>query len=144
MKIEPISAAMNAPTRGSSPASSMAAAVPTSTGAIAAGSVRGRAAISQILKQAPLGPLGVLGEVRAAPLLVGIAPLLSLLAHVEEESRIVGELLDPGDPVLVRIEARLQQSQRQWGERRHLAAPGDRLALEPVERNDRVDQAHVV
>src|SRR4051812_17762245 len=92
--------------------------------------------------QAPPGPLWGLGEVWAAPLLVGIAPLLSLLAHVEEESRIVGELLDPGDPVLVRIEARLQQSQRQWGERRHLAAPGDRLALEPVERNDRVDQAH--
>ena len=49
MKTLPISAAMKPPTRGSSPARSTAAAVPTSTGAIAAGSVRGRAAISQIL-----------------------------------------------------------------------------------------------
>ena len=40
---------MKAPTRGSRPAHSTAAAVPTKTGAIAAGRVRGRAAISQIL-----------------------------------------------------------------------------------------------
>jgi hypothetical protein len=49
MKTEPISAARNAPTLGNRPAHSTAAAVPTSTGAIAAGRVRGRAAITQIL-----------------------------------------------------------------------------------------------
>ena len=47
MKIEPIRAAANAPQRKSSPASA-AAALPTSTGAIAAGRVRGRAAIAQM------------------------------------------------------------------------------------------------
>ena len=49
MKIEPTSAAKKAPSRGSSPAHWTAAAVPTRTGATAAGRVRGRAAISQIL-----------------------------------------------------------------------------------------------
>ena len=49
MKIEPTSAAKKAPTRGRLPAQYTAAAVPTSTGAIAAGSVLGRAAMSQIL-----------------------------------------------------------------------------------------------
>src|SRR4051794_20803632 len=108
MKIEPISAAMNAPTRRRSPCCSIAAAVPTSTGAIAAGSVRGRAAISQIRTS---GPLRVLGEVRAAPLLVGVASLLALLGHVEEKRRVVRELLDAGEAVLGGIEARLQQPQ---------------------------------
>src|SRR5215207_8694668 len=108
MKIEPINAAMKAPTRRRSPCCSIAAAVPTSTGAIAAGSVRGRAAISQIRTS---GPLGVLGEVRAASLLVGVAPLLALLAHVEEQGGVVRELLDPGEAVLGGVEARLQQSQ---------------------------------
>src|SRR5690349_270212 len=110
MKIEPISAAMKAPQRGSSPTRSTAAAVPTNTGAIAAGRVRGRAAISQILKS---GPLRVLGEIRGASLLVGVPALLSLLAHVEEERRVVGELLDPGQPVLGGVEAGLEQAQRQ-------------------------------
>src|SRR3954452_8215271 len=105
MKTEPISAPKKPPTRGRSPAFSTAAAVPTSTGAIAAGSVRGRAAISQILKS---GPLRVFGEVRAAALLVSVAALLALLRHVEEQSRLVGELLDAGDTVLYGVEARLE------------------------------------
>src|SRR5919106_6909590 len=122
MKIEPIMAAMKAPTRGSSPTLSIAAAVPTSTGAIAAGSVRGRAAISQILKS---GPLRVLGEVGLAALLVGVAALLPFLGHVEEQGGVVGELLEPGEPVLLGVEARLQQPQRHRREVRHLPAPGD-------------------
>src|SRR5512142_1094768 len=113
MKMLPIRAAMKAPTRRRSPCCSIAAAVPTSTGAIAAGSVRGRAAISQILKS---GPLRVLGEVGAASLLVGVAALLPLLRHVEEESRVVGELLDPGQAVLGRVEAGLEQPQREGRE----------------------------
>ena len=48
MKTAPSSAAMNAPTR-SEDVSAAASAVPTSTGATPAGSVRGRAASSQIL-----------------------------------------------------------------------------------------------
>src|SRR3954454_21550850 len=109
----------------------MAAAVPTRTGAIAAGSVRGRAAISQILTSRPLR---VLREVRAASLLVGVAALLALLRHVEEERRVVGELLDPCDAVLDRVEARLQEPQRQGGEGGHLAAPGHGLPLDVGER----------
>src|SRR5215216_4297945 len=127
MKMLPIRAAMKAPTRGSSSTPSIAAAVPTSTGAIAAGSVRGRAAISQILNS---GPLRVLGEVRAAALLIGVAALLALLGHVEEQRRVVGELLDAAQAVLGRVEARLEQAQREGGECRHLPAPGDGLALE--------------
>jgi hypothetical protein len=46
MKIAPSSAAMNAPTRKRS--SVPASEVPTSTGAIAAGSVRSRAAMTQM------------------------------------------------------------------------------------------------
>src|SRR3954469_17488048 len=108
MNTLPIRAAMNAPTRGRSPSCSIAAAVPTSTGAIAAGNVRGRAAISQILNS---GPLRVLGEVRAASLLVGVAALLPFLGHVEEQGRVMGELLDAGEAVLGGVEARLEQPQ---------------------------------
>src|SRR3954468_8605175 len=140
MKIDPISAATKAQTRRRSPCCSMAAAVPTRTGAIAAGSVRGRAAISQILKS---GPLRVLGEVRAASLLVGVAALLALLRHVEEQRRVVGELLDSREAVLGRVEARLEQPQGEGREGGHLAAPGDRLPLEVAEREDDVDQPHV-
>src|SRR4051794_3410213 len=143
MKIEPISAATKAQERRRSPCTSIAAAVPTRTGAIAAGSVRGRAAISQILMLGPLRPLWVLGEVRAASLLEGIAALLALLAHVEEERRVVGELLDPGEAVLGRVEARLEQAEGKGGERRHLAAPRDGLSLEVVEWEDRVDETHL-
>src|SRR5262245_58786707 len=102
MKIEPISAAMKAPTLRRSPCCSIATAVPTKTGAIAAGSVLGRAAISQILKS---GPLRVLGEVRRAAPLVSIPALLALLAHVEEQRRVMGKLLDAGQSVLGRVEA---------------------------------------
>src|SRR4051794_23321317 len=140
MKMLPTRAARNAPTRRRSPCCSTAAAVPTSTGAIAAGSVRGRAAISQILKS---GPLRVLGEVRAASLLVGVAALLALLRHVEEQRRVMGELLDTGEAILGGVEARLEQPQGKRGEGVHLAAPGDRLPLEVSEWEDRVDQPHV-
>src|SRR4249919_1232099 len=140
MKIDPISAAPKAQGRRRSPWCSIAAAVPTSTGAIAAGSVRGRAANTQILKS---GPLRVLGEVRAASLLVGVPPLLTLLGHVEEERRVVGELLDAGEAVLGGVEARLEQPQREGGEGGHLAAPGHRLSLQVSEGHDGVDQSHL-
>jgi hypothetical protein len=53
MKIEPTKAAKKAPQRGRCPSHCTAAAVPTSTGAIAAGNVRGRAAITHILISDP-------------------------------------------------------------------------------------------
>src|SRR4051794_31672085 len=148
MKIEPTRAAAKAPQRGRWPSHWTAAALPTRTGAIAAGRVRGRAAISQILiappcPRRPSRSLRILGEVGLASLLVGVAALLALLGHVEEQRRVVGELLEPGDPVLFGVEARLQQAQREGGEVEHLAAPGDDLALELGQRHDRVDQAHL-
>src|SRR3954469_1709155 len=121
-----------------------ASAGPTSTGATAAGSVRGRAAISQMcsgLKDS--GPLGELREVGLAALLVGLAPLLRLLGGVEEEVGVVRELLDAAQPVLVGMEARLQQSQRERREREHLPAPRHGLVLEPVERPHRVHEPHL-
>src|SRR4029450_10510095 len=131
---------MKAATRGRSPCCSIAAAVPTSTGAIAAGSVRGRAAISQILNS---GPFRIFGEVRRASPLVGVAALLTLLGHVEEQGRVVGELLDAGQAVLGGVEARLEQPKRERGERGHLAAPGDRLPPAPRARTHAVSQSHL-
>src|SRR5215212_480863 len=89
-----------------------ASAVPTSTGATAAGSVRGRAATSQsrsgLTRRRASRALGEFSEVGLALLDVGVATLLCLLGPVEEEVGVVGELLDTGDAVLVRVEARLQ------------------------------------
>src|SRR6187399_179853 len=110
MKIEPTRAATNAPQRMSSTCST-AAVVPTRTGAIAAGRVRGLAAISQMRGFKISRTLGELREVRALAALPGVAALLALLGHVEEQRRIVGELLEAGDPVLGCVEARLQQAQ---------------------------------
>src|ERR1700689_1507674 len=100
-----------------------ASEVPTSTGATAAGSVRTRAAITQmrtaltepaLIEPAltSLGPLGEAREVRFALLPVGVSPLLGLLAAVEQQVGVVGQLLDSRQSVLGRVEARLQQAQR--------------------------------
>src|SRR6201986_4804901 len=108
MKIAPSSAATNR--SGWNTWEKPAQAVPTSTGATAAGSVRSRAAISQIrtplgiaaagvltarAPPASLGPPRELREVDRPPLEVGVAALLRLFAHVEEQVGVVGELLDP-------------------------------------------------
>src|SRR5438445_6407575 len=85
-----------------------ASEVPTSTGATAAGSVRIRAAISQM--RTPLGvvaaavavirracpssrPMRELREVGRALIEVGVAPLLRFVRHVEEQVGVVRELL---------------------------------------------------
>ena len=52
------------------------------------------------------------------------------------------ELLEAGQAVFLGVEARLEQSQREGGEVTHLAAPGDGLAFQLVDRHDRVDQSH--
>src|SRR5215207_1191573 len=93
-----------------------AVAVPTSTGTTAAGSVRGRAPRTQrFMAPAPWGRSWTSRELRevGGPLLdVGVAALLALLAHVEEEVGVVGQLLDAGHAVLVGVEAGLEQPQR--------------------------------
>src|SRR6185437_10471189 len=142
MKTAPSSAATNA-SAWKCPAPS-ASEVPTSTGAIAAGSVRTRAAMIQM--RAALTWLcapGKAREVGLALLAVGVATLLRLLTAVEEQVGVVGQLLDPAEAVLGGVEARLQQTQGEGGEREHLAAPAHRLLLEPLERHDRVDHAHL-
>src|SRR4051812_25937950 len=139
MAIAPSSAAAKASGRKS--ASTAPSEVPTSTGATDAGSVRSRAAMTQMRTE--LGPAGELREVGPALLAVGIAPLLGLVGHVEEQVRVVRQLLEAGQAVLVGVEARLEQAQGEGGELEHLAAPRDGLLLEAVERHDRVDQAHV-
>src|SRR3954467_2119653 len=142
MKIEPISA--HTKRSGLKVPSVPASAVPTSTGATAAGSVRRLAATSQSLSvPGRSGALRELAEVGLALLAVGVASLLRLLGSVEEEVRVVRELLDAGQAVLSRVEAGLQQPQGEGGELEHLAAPLDRLLLEPVERDDRVHESHL-
>src|SRR4051794_28444532 len=110
MKIEPISALMNR--SGLNVPSVPARAVPTSTGATAAGSLRRRAATTH-RRRAPTrsGALRELAEVGFALLAVGVPSLLRLLGPVEEEVGVVRELVDAGEPVLGRDEARLQQPQ---------------------------------
>src|SRR3954451_6705369 len=133
MKIAPSSAATKPPTRRS--VSVMPSAVPTSTGAIAAGSVRGRAAMSQMRTGKRLRPPRELREVGPALLHVGVAALLRLVAHVEEQRRVAGELLDAGEAVVGRVKRRLQHPQGERREREHLAAPLDGLRLEALERH---------
>src|SRR5215204_4989279 len=141
MKIEPISAQTKR--SGLKTSSDPASAVPTSTGATAAGSVRGRAAVAHSRSGLVLRALGELAEVGLALLLVGVTALLCLFGAVEEEVRVVGELLDAGDAVLVGVEAGLQEAQRERRQLEHLAAPLDGLLLEPLERHDGVDEPHL-
>src|SRR3954447_13508511 len=143
MKIDPISA--HAKRSGLNVPSVPASAVPTSTGATAAGSVRGREATSQSRSglKATSRALRELSEVWLSLLAVGVTALLRLLGHVEEEVGVVRELLDARQAVLGGVEAGLQEPQRERGKREHLAAPLDRLLLEPFERHHGVDEAHV-
>src|SRR3954452_17994708 len=126
MKIEPINAHANR--SGLNTPSEPASAVPTSTGATAAGSVRGREATSQS-RSGPgrLRSLGELAEVGSALLAVGVTGLLRLFGCVEEEVGVVGELLDAGQAVLCSVEAGLEEAQGEGRQREHLAAPLDGL-----------------
>src|SRR3954449_6954238 len=139
MAIAPTSAATKASGRKS--ASIAPREVPTSTGATEAGSVRTRAAITHM--RTVLGTAGELREVGLALLDVGVTSLLGLGRHVEEEVGVVGELLEPGEPVLIGVETGLEQPQGERGEGEHLAAPGDRLLLEALERHHGVDESHL-
>src|SRR3954447_8199481 len=130
-----------------------AAAVPTSTGTIAAGSVRGRAPSTQRFMSGPRSCARARAatsrssrearEVGRALLLVRVATLLRLLRHVEEQVGVVRQLLHAGEAVLLGVERRLQQPQRERREAQHLAAPVERLLLQPVQRDHGVDETHI-
>src|SRR2546430_8012900 len=142
MSIAPSSASTNA--SASKWPAPRASAVPTSTGATEAGSVRTRAAITQMRTALlGLGTPGKAGEVRLALLLVGVAALLGLRAFVEEQVRVVCELLDARQAVLGGVEARLQKPQRKRRQDEHLLTPAQRLLFEALERDDGVDEAHL-
>src|SRR3954451_4430248 len=141
MNTLPISA--HAKRRGLNVSSDPASAVPTSTGEIAAGSVRGRAATSHSLSGGRSGALRELGEVGLAPLDVCVTTLLGFVGHVEEKIRVVRELLDARKAVFRGVEARLEQAQGERREGEHLAAPRDRLVLEPPEPHDGVHESHL-
>src|SRR5919201_3168124 len=121
-----------------------ATAVPSRTGETEAASVVGLVADHQT---APTpGALGAPWEAREvwlALLDIGVPPLLRLLGHVVEEGRVTGQLLDAGQPVVGRVHARLDHPQRQRALLQHLAAPVERLLLEPFERHYPVDEPHV-
>src|SRR5215218_8712888 len=89
------------------------------------------------------GTVGKPREVGFALIYIGVAALLSLLATVEEEVRVVGELLYSGEPILVSVEARLQEAQRVRRAVQHLTTPADGLVLERGERHDLVDEPHL-
>jgi hypothetical protein len=59
--------------------------------------------------------------------------------HGRDRARAAGSR----QPVVGGVEARLQHPQRDRRQREHLAAPGDRLVLEALERHDRVHEAPV-
>src|SRR5579864_546336 len=140
-----------APAHPRAPPWCTAIAVPASTGATDAASVAGRTADHQTREALMAGaaaiirlrPLGELREIRLSLLDVSVATLLRLFAHVVEERGVAGELLDPGQPVVGRVEAGLQHPQRERAQLEHAAAPGDGLLLEVGQRHDLVDQAHV-
>src|SRR5579884_1354774 len=105
--------------RGWKTCSEPASAVPTSTGATATGSVRGRAAVTHSRS--------------------------GLRARRGCGSRTLWELGEIGLALLdVGVARRLQHPQRERRLGEHLAAPLDGLELEPLERHDRVHEAHLV
>ncbi len=115
--------------------SGWAAAVPTSTGTMAAGKVLGRAPRTHRLigpggAGTSTGTLPVLtptrgpgvdrsratgeaAEVGLAVLLEGVAALLAFLAHVEEHGGVTGELLEAGQSVVGGVQAAFEHAQGQ-------------------------------
>src|SRR5947209_1197487 len=140
------------PAHHRAPPSWTAIAVPMSTGATDAARVAGRTADHHTL--VALGAVSVaaatalralreLGEIGLSLLDVRVATLLRLVAHVIEERRVAGELLDAGEPVVGGVHAGFDHAQSERAQLEHAAAPGHRLLLEVRERYDLVHEAHV-
>src|SRR5690348_668311 len=128
-----------------------ATAVPTRTGETEAASVAGRTADHQTRARLGTGAAATViasgsfrkaGKVRLSLLDVGVASLLRLFAHVVEQGRVAGQLLDPGQPVVGGVHAGLDHAQRERAVLEHAPAPGHRLSLEVGQRHDLVDEAH--
>src|SRR5258705_3945914 len=131
-----------------------ATALPTSTGTTAAARVgmrsegtkaRARLGAVPLIERAStmLGKPTEPAEVGLPPLEIGVPPFLGLLAHVEEQGGIPGQFLQSRLAITVRVQRRLQAPERERAHLEHLPAPGDRLLLESVERDDRVHEPHV-
>src|SRR5262249_61654144 len=91
-------------------------------------------------RRPPSRPARELVERRSALLEEGLLALLRLLAQVVEEGGVAGQLLDPGQAVVGRVQRRLQHPQRERAVLEHAATPRHRLLLELLERDDRVDE----
>src|SRR3712207_4424313 len=114
---------------------SAAAAVPTSTGATAAESVRGLAASTHTRPDTLTGrppalfctaptsrAVGEPAEVGRSLLEVGVVALLRLLGQVIEQGCVASQLLDAGQAVVRGVQRRLEHPQRQRRVLEHLAA----------------------
>src|SRR4029077_15474066 len=89
------------------------------------------------------GPFRKFAEVGLPLLHISVAAFLGLFAHVIEKRGVARELLNAGEAVIGRVEARLQHAQGERAELEHPAAPCDRLLLERRQRHDLVDEAHL-
>src|SRR5439155_23934770 len=83
---------------------------PTSTGAIAAGNVRGRAPATHTFTGSR--SLRELLELGPPPAEVGVLALLRLPGHVVEERRVAGQLLDASRAVVGHVQRRPQPAER--------------------------------
>src|SRR5437660_3590791 len=128
----------------------IATAVPASTGDTEAASVAGRTADHQTRAgviagtvTTTSGSLWEFGEIRFAFLDVRVAALLCLFAHVIEERRVAGQLLDAGKAVVRGIEPGLEHAQRKRAEVENPAAPLHGFLLQRCKWYDLVHEPHL-
>src|SRR5436309_7108632 len=127
-----------------------ASADPTATGTKAAARVGMRTACSHACARftegfsvTASGKAAEFGEIRFPPLEVCVPPLLRLLGHVVEKRRVSGELLQPDLAVAFGVERGLEAPERERAHGEYLAAPGDGLLLESLERDHLIHQPHL-
>src|SRR6185295_1512190 len=82
-------------------------------------------------------------EVGLALLDERVPPFLRFFRKVIEERRATTEIEEAHLAVAIRVHGRLQEPQRHRREREHLAAPLQRLFLQALQWNDRIDEAHL-
>src|SRR5258705_5273566 len=127
-----------------------ASADPTATGTKAAARVgmrtacsHARARVTEGVAATASGKAAGFGGIRFPPLDVCGPPLLRLLGHVVEKRCVSGELLQPDLAVAFGVERRLEAPERERAHGEHLAAPGDGLLLESLERDHLIHQPHL-